>query len=163
MKKQYLFLTLSLMECKVIYFGKALDDKIFLRYNAISDEMEMSLSPYATESDQVLIKNSKVYCSIQGMVYKYLPLADGNSSLAKAGYVREVYKGQHSSLYLREREVFREGKKARTSLERSFPPRFIDESEWYIQSKKGALQFIKPSKKNFKNYSKSNSTRLETF
>ena len=150
-------------ESKVIYFGKALDDKIFLRYNAISDEMEMSLSPYATESDQVLIKNSKVYCSIQGMVYKYLPLADGNSSLAKAGYVREVYKGQHYSLYLRERKVFREGKKARTSLERSFPPRFIDESEWYIQSKKGALQFIKPSKKNFKNYFKSNSTRLETF
>ena len=86
------------MSIKVIYFGNALDDKIFLRYNAISDEMELSLSPYATESVQVLIKNSKVYCSIQGIVYKYLPLADGNSSLPKAGYVREVYKGQHSSL-----------------------------------------------------------------
>lgn len=60
--------------------------------------MEMSLSPYASESDQVLIKNSMVYCSIQGIVYKYIALADGNFSLPKAGYVREVYKGQHSSL-----------------------------------------------------------------
>ena len=150
-------------ESKVVYFGKALDDKIFLRYNAISDEMEMSLSPYSTESDQALIKNSKVYCSIQGVVYRYLPLTEGNSSLAKAGYVREVYRGQHFSLYLRERKVFREGKKARTSLERSFPPRFVDDSEWYIQTKEEALQFIKPTKKNFKNYFKSNSTRLETF
>ena len=31
------------------------------------------------------------------------------------------------------------------------------------KKKKGALHFIKLSKKNFKNYSKSNSTRLETF
>lgn len=55
--------------------------------------MEMSFSPYATESDHVLIKDSKVYCSIQGIVYKYLPIADGNSSLPKAGYMREIYKG----------------------------------------------------------------------
>ena len=32
-----------------------------------------------------------------------------------------------------------------------------------VYSKKKALHFIKPSKKNFKNYFKSNSTRLETF
>lgn len=69
-------------------------------------------------------------------MYRYFPLADGNYSLVKAGYVGIVYKGQHNSLYLREREVFREGKEARSSLERSFPPRFIEESEWYIQSKK---------------------------
>ena len=50
--------------CKIIYFDNAVDDKIFLRYNAISNEMEMSLSPYAIESDHVLIKDSKVYCSI---------------------------------------------------------------------------------------------------
>ena len=59
--------------------------------------MEMSLSLYAIESDHVLIKDSKVYCSIQGIVYKYLPMVDGNSSLPKAGYVREIYKGQQSS------------------------------------------------------------------
>jgi hypothetical protein len=83
--------------CKIIYFDNAVDDKIFLRYNAISNEMEMSLSPYAIESDHVLIKDSKVYCSIQGIVYKYLPMVDGNSSLPKAGYVREIYKCQQSS------------------------------------------------------------------
>jgi hypothetical protein len=32
-----------------------------------------------------------------------------------------------------------------------------------FNQKKGALHFIKPSKKSFKNYFKSKSTRLETF
>lgn len=150
-------------EATVTYFGKILDDKVYLRYNAISDEMEMSLSPHATHSDQALIKNSKVSCDIKGAVYRYLPLINGNTLLAKAGYVKEIYIGQKYSLYLRERKVFREGKKARTSLERSFPARFVDESEWYFQKNQGVLNSIKLNKKNIKNYFESDIEHLETF
>jgi len=147
----------------VIYFGEPLPEKVYLRYNAFSDEMEMSMNPTAKETDQTLIKNSKVSCVIEGTVYRYLPLANGNFSLSKAGYVREIYQGQHYNLYLRERKIYREAIKARTSLERSFPARFVDESEWYIQTKEGGLRFIKPTKKYLKYYFKSNSEQLETF
>jgi len=130
----------------VIYFGEPLPEKVYLRYNAFSDEMEMSMNPTAKETDQALIKNSKVSCVIEGTVYRYLPLANGNFSLYKAGYVREIYQGQHYNLYLRERKIYREAIKARTSLERSFPARFVDESEWYIQTKKGACDLSSPLK-----------------
>lgn len=150
-------------EATLVYFGKPLEEQVYLRYNAFADEMEMSLNSFATSTDQVLIKNSKVICKIQGEVFRYLPLTNGNSTLGKMGYVREVYKGQHYSLYLRERKIFREGKKARTSLERSFPARFVDESEWYFQKKEGPLEFIKPNKKNFKKYFKTDLVHLETF
>lgn len=150
-------------EATLVYFGKPLEEQVYLRYNAFADEMEMSLNSFATSTDQVLIKNSKVFCKIQGEVFRYLPLTNGNSTLGKMGYVREVYKGQHYSLYLRERKIFREGKKARTSLERSFPARFVDESEWYFQKKEGPLEFIKPNKKNFKKYFKTDLVHLETF
>lgn len=150
-------------EATLNYFGKPLKEKVYLRYNAVSDEMEMSQSPFTSQTDLALIKNSKVYCKIEGEVYRYLPLTNGNSSLASMGYVREVYRGQQYSLYLRERKIFREGKKARTSLERSFPPRFTELTEWYLQKKEGPLEFIKLNKKNLKNYFKTDLTHLETF
>jgi hypothetical protein len=79
------------------------------------------------------------------------------------GYVKEIYKGKNYSLYLREQKIFREGKKARTSLERSFPPRFARVSEWYFQKEEGQLQFLKPTKISLKNYFKTDLVHLETF
>jgi hypothetical protein len=150
-------------EASLTYFGTPLKEKVFLRYNAVSDEMEMSLSSLTKETDQALIKNSKVFCEIEGKVYKYLPLNSGNSHLASMGYVKEIYKGKNYSLYLREQKIFREGKKARTSLERSFPPRFARVSEWYFQKEEGQLQFLKPTKRSLKNYFKTDLVHLETF
>ena len=150
-------------ESTVVYFGKTLKEKIFLRYNAFSDEMEMSEKANTQKTEQALIKNSKISCIINKQVYKYLPLKNGNEFLGRAGYVQEIHKGNQYSLYLRKRKVFREGKKARTSLERSFPPRFIDETEWYLQKGEGALEFFKPTKKYLKFHFKTNQKRLESF
>lgn len=150
-------------EATLVYFGKPLEEQVYLRYNAFADEMEMSLNSFATSTDQALIKNSKISCIINKQVYKYLPLKNGNEFLGRAGYVQEIHKGNRYSLYLRKRKVFREGKKARTSLERSFPPRFIDETEWYLQKGEGALEFFKPTKKYLKFHFKTNQKRLESF
>lgn len=79
------------------------------------------------------------------------------------GYVKEIYKGKNYSLYLREQKIFREGKKARTSLERSFPPRFARVSEWYFQKEEGQLQFLKPTKRSLKNYFKNRFGTLRNF
>ena len=150
-------------EATVIYFEKPLDEKVQLRYNAFSDELEMSLSPNPTESDQALIKNNNVFCELDGEVFKYLPLSGGNKKLAKVGYVKEIYKGQRFSIYLRERKMYREAKKERTSLERSFPARFTDEYEWYFQKNNGPLEFIKPNKKTFKALFKADLDHLNIF
>ena len=64
--------------------------------------MEMSLSSLTKETDQALIKNSKIFCEIEGEVYEYLLLNSWNSHLASMGYVREIYKGKNHNLYLRD-------------------------------------------------------------
>ena len=56
MKKQYLFFVPQFTGCKIIYFDNTLDDKIFLRYNAISNEMEISLSPFILLNQIMFLK-----------------------------------------------------------------------------------------------------------
>ena len=68
------YLDSKFYESTVVYFGKTLKEKIFLRYNAFSDEMEMSEKANTQKTGQALIKNSKISCIINKQVYKYLPL-----------------------------------------------------------------------------------------
>ena len=150
-------------ESSVVYFGKELKEKIFLRYNAFSDELEMSTSAEAKNADQALMKNSKIHCIINNKVYKYFPLKNGKETLGQAGYVREVYRGDNYSLYHRKRKVYREGKKARTSLERSFPPRFVVESQQYFQKGDRSLEHLKPSKKQVKAFFNLNAKEMDTY
>jgi len=98
-----------------------LKEKIFLRYNAFSDELEMSTSAEAKNADQALMKNSKIHCIINNKVYKYFPLKNGKETLGQAGYVREVYRGENYSLYHRKRKVYREGKKS-SNISRTLLP-----------------------------------------
>jgi len=56
MKKQYLFFVPQFNGCKIIYFDNTLDDKIFLRYNAICNEMEISLSPFILLNQIMFLK-----------------------------------------------------------------------------------------------------------
>jgi len=150
-------------ESTVVYFGKELKEKIFLRYNAFSDELEMSTSANAKSSEHALMKNNKIYCKINNMVYKYFPLKNGNELLGRAGYVREIYRGDNFSLYHRKRKIFREGKKARTSLERSFPPRFVDEKEWYLQKGEYSLEYLKLNKKHLKSQLDLDAKQLDSY
>lgn len=157
------YLDSKFYESTVVYFGKELKEKIFLRYNAFSDELEMSNSADAKNAEQALMKNSKIHCIINNKVYKYYPLKNGNETLGQAGYLREVYRGDNYSLYLRKRKVYREGKKARTSLERSFPPRFVLESEWYFQKGDSSLEHLKPTKKQLKAFFNLNAKKMDTY
>jgi len=146
----------------IVYFDKKLKEQVFLRYNAFSDEIEMKENK-TSHSDQALLKNSKIHCAINGVTYKYLPIPQGDQRFEKAGYIKEVYKGDVFDLYLRQRKIYREGKKARTSLEQSFPPRFVDFSAWFYQTKSSGLKRFKPNKKEIKKIFKSKSSILAVY
>jgi hypothetical protein len=62
---------------EVNYFGKLLNEKIYLRYNAFSDEMEISLDS-TSDSENILIKNNKVFCTIEG---KHIVILDLNQKI----------------------------------------------------------------------------------
>ena len=144
------------------YFGKILKNDIYIRYNAYSDEMEMAKSESQTSSEDALIKNRKVTCTINGYTYKYLEYLNENEPPA-VGYVKELFKGNKFSFYVRETKEYREGVKAKSSLERSFPARFIDKTEYFIAVGNGSLKKTKLSKKQIVNSLSSYKQEIKNF
>ena len=132
---------------EIEYFGKILNDKVYLRYNAYNDEMEMSLNSYSTDSNNILIKNNKVSCVINNKKFKYLGFTPENSNPI-IGYLSILYLGKSLTLYERKKKIYMQATKARTSLERSFPARYTDKIEYYFSINNGSIFEIKTNKKD---------------
>ena len=147
---------------KLEYFGKELNDTGYMRYNAFRDEIEMADTQYQDETDVILLKSADVIPLINGERYEYLPyrLESGNAFI---GYLVNIYDGKNDKLYLKRKKTFMEAKIARTSLENSFPPRYVESEELYISSNGDTPVKLKQSKKSIISYFKSNSDKVKKF
>ena len=147
---------------KLEYFGKELNDTGYMRYNAFRDEIEMADTQYQKETDVILLKSADVIPLINGDRYEYLPyrLESGNAYI---GYLVNIFNGENNKLYLKRKKTFMEAKIARTSLENSFPPRYVESEELYISSNGDTPVKLKQSKKSIINYFKSNSDKIKKF
>ena len=147
---------------KLEYFGKELNDTGYMRYNAFRDEIEMADTQYQDETDVILLKSADVIPLINGERYEYLPyrLESGNAFI---GYLVNIFDGKNNKLYLKRKKTFMEAKIARTSLENSFPPRYVESEELYISSNGGTPVKLKQSKKSIISYFKSNSDKVKKF
>ncbi len=147
---------------KLEYFGKELNDTGFMRYNAFRDEIEMADTQNQSETDVILLKSADVIPLINGERYEYLPyrLESGNAFI---GYLVKIYNGKNDKLYLKRKKTFMEAKIARTSLENSFPPRYVESEELYISSNGDTPIKLKQSKKSIINYFNSNSDKVKKF
>ena len=147
---------------EVEYFGELITDKIYIRFNAYNDEMEIASSPLTKSSENILIKNNKVFCIIDGKTYRYLGFKEDNQPPA-VGYLKELFKGKLFSFYERKFKVYMQATVARTSLERSFPARFIEKKQYYYSVNNGEINQIKLSKKNILNKLKTHSSSIKQF
>ena len=147
---------------EVEYFGELITDKIYIRFNAYNDEMEIASSPLTKSSDNILIKNNKVFCIIEGKTYRYLGFKEDNQPPA-VGYLKELFKGELFSFYERKFKVYMQATVARTSLERSFPARFVEKIQYYYSVNNGEINQIKLSKKNILNKLKPHSSSIKLF
>ena len=147
---------------KLEYFGKELNDTGFMRYNAFRDEIEMADTRLQNETDVILLKSSDVIPLINGDRYEYLPyrLESGNAFI---GYLINIFDGKDTKLYLKRKKTFMEAKIARTSLENSFPPRYVESEELYISVKGDTPVKLKQSKKSIINFFNSNSDKVKKF
>ena len=147
---------------KLEYFGKELNDTGYMRYNAFRDEIEMADTPSQTESDLVLIKSADVIPLINGERYEYLPhrLESGNAYM---GYLIKVFNGEKDKLFLKKKKTFMEAKIARTSLENSFPPRYVESTELYISSNGDTPVKLKQSKRSLINFFGEKSDKIKKF
>lgn len=147
---------------EVEYFGELITDKIYIRFNAYNDEMEIASSPLTKSSENILIKNNKVFCIIDGKTYRYLGFKEDNQPPA-VGYLKELYKGELFSFYERKFKIYMQATVARTSLERSFPARFVEKIQYYYSVNNGEINQIKLSKKNILNKLKPHSSSIKLF
>ncbi len=131
----------------VKYIDKDLNQNIFLRYNAYSDELEFTNNPKTQSSDKILMKNINISCQIEGEKYIYTDYIDENDS-RKKGYLIELFSGKKYVLYEKKLKIFMEGSNAKTSLERSFPPRFVEKHKYFISKNNAIKKEVKLNKKN---------------
>ena len=131
----------------VNYFGKDLNQNIFLRYNAYSDEIEFTNNPKTLSSDKILMKNTNISCQIDGEKYIYTDYIDENN-FKKKGYLIELFSGKKYGLYEKRLKIFMEGSNAKTSLERSFPPRFVEKYKYFISKNNNIKKELRLKKKN---------------
>ena len=131
----------------VNYFGKELNQNIFLRYNAYSDEIEFTNNPKTLSSDKILMKNTNISCQIDGEKYIYTDYIDEND-YRKKGYLIELFSGNKYELYGKRLKIFMEGSNAKTSLERSFPSRFVEKHKYFISKKNNTKMEVKLNKKS---------------
>lgn len=131
---------------EVEYFGERLKGNIYLRLNAFSDEFEVASNAFATSTEEVLIKNNKVSCFINGETFRYLGFINENGDPG-VGYVKELFKGKVYSFYEKSSKLYMEATQARTSLERSFPARFVDKISYFYAIKDGSLLPLKLTNK----------------
>ena len=155
------YFDLDFKESKLEYFERVIKDSGYMRYNAFTDEVEMADTPYQNNSDLVLIKSKDVIPTINGQRYEYLPHRL-NKENTKIGYLLKVYEGSKYTLYIKKSKKFMEAKIARTSLENSFPPRYVDDSKTYISTSGNTPIAIKNSKKTVLKFF-NNSSGLKKF
>lgn len=137
------------MTAEVRYFDLSIKDKMLLRYNAYSDEIEIGMTPDQKTAEEIVLQNQKIICSFGNKTYHYLPYIDKNNR-TQTGYLIELYRGNQYALYKQEKKVYREATVARTSLERPFPPRFIDEFNYFLSKKNKPIYYLGSTLKQVK-------------
>lgn len=142
------YFDLDFKPARLSYFGKEINNAGFMRYNGFTDEIEITDSGNVENSVLILLKSDKVDPIINSEIYEYLPFRI-NESNTKIGYLVKIYEGTRIKLYLRKNKQFMEAKIARTSLENSFPPRYVDNIETYISIEGDTPVVLKNSKKAF--------------
>ena len=115
----------------VIYRNKD-SIKTYLRYNGLNDEIEIASSKDASSSTNAVKKSKSISCKIVNDVFVYNQFIDENNFKSR-GYLIKVYVGEKYNLFVRDKKVFKEGEKARNSLEHNRPPKFIDKRTIFIQ------------------------------
>ena len=153
-----------------IMFGDRTYNNALLRYNAYADEVEMKINNPENKSEEIyaLSKSPNLSFIINNNKIKYTAFLAKNKKDKIPGNVFVLVEGKEYSLYQRKLKRYKESKRATTSLQRSFPARFVDGAEYYMKTagqtptpiklkQKEILAFLTGDKKNkVKTYIKEN-------
>ena len=117
---------------------------IALRYNAVSDEIEVKESlTVPNEEAKVLTKSVDIYVKINGDIFIFAPYQGG---IEEGGYFQVLFEGTQYSFYKKIIKKFTPAKKASSSITTDTPAMFQDKPVYYIVTKKGRYYEFPSSK-----------------
>lgn len=128
-----------------VYYLDEPYDSFHLRYDAYNDEIEVKRGPYDTI--QALHRNSAISCELKGERFVHTPYYDFRGQ-RREGYLILLFKGDRYKIFKKRAKIFKEGRRAKTSLETSFPHRFVDETDYFVSLESGPPRFLRLSKKH---------------
>ena len=144
-----------------VFYNNEFYQTFLLRYDAYNDEVEIKRG--TTESLQALHKSFAISCEISGDVLEYIAFIEKNNEVKK-GYLFRVFKGKHYSLFKRRFKIFKEAKPAKTSLQASFPHRFVYETRYFLQKGMQNPSYLKLKKSNlFQKLDESLNQKIKSF
>ena len=145
---------------QVSYFGEILKGDVLLRYNAYNDELEIGKTKDQKETDQILLKSAKVEATFNDERYRLVEYRPKEDAFPQSGYLVVLSDGTNYKLYLQRKKVFMDAVEARTGLERSFPPRFVDSETYFYQIGDQTPLPLKASKSGLKKVFKGQEAEL---
>lgn len=118
--------------------------EVALRYNAVSDEVEIKESLISSDEDaRVLTKDPNIFVKIQNDIFVFVPL---NGSIEEGGYFQILFEGTKVDLYKKIIKEFQPGKKASSSLTKDIPPVFKDASLYFVVTTNGRFYQLPESR-----------------
>ncbi|EZH74406.1 hypothetical protein ATO12_11595 [Aquimarina atlantica] len=105
--------------------------KLFLRYNAFNDQIEVSKTLEASELHG-LLKSDHIYARINNKEYHYKRYKDLNNQ-TKKGYLIKLRSNTKISLYKLLVKKYTKAKAANTSYHKNTPAKFTDQHTYYLE------------------------------
>lgn len=118
-----------------LYYENEAIDKIYYRYNAYNEEIEIKERNLAEEPIKALGKDKKIRLLINGKPMSFKTFIDKNKH-TKNGYLTLLNDGNYK-LYKHLKVVFKEAKKAENSFVKGSPAKFIQFTEYYLENEGG--------------------------
>ncbi len=116
----------------VLFYKKNKVGKIFYRYNALNEEIEVKRSSLPEEGHRALVRDKNIYILVKGKKLSFHTFISAKNKTMN-GYLTELTSGDDFTLYKRTKIKFTEGKDADNSFIKETPARFTEFTEYYIK------------------------------
>ncbi|MBT8183150.1 MAG: hypothetical protein KJO53_16340 [Eudoraea sp.] len=127
-----------------IYYLEKIYGNYPMRYNAFSDEVEIQRA--GSNKMESVYKSMSLSCDIDSEKFVYSKYINQKGEVQE-GYLIRLNASQKYILYQRKSKIYKEGKKAATSMHPSYPPKFEDKYEYFLSADNEYPVYFKPSKK----------------